>query len=82
MYLFDKTISYDFYYTIPEIIIVGTVTYNGNVTHYITGIVYNDKSEQLGIFQYEDYTFKILKGDLDQKVLEKLLEELDNININ
>jgi hypothetical protein len=45
MYLFDKTISYDFYYTIPEIIIVGTVNYNVNTIQYITGIVYNDKAE-------------------------------------
>lgn len=83
MYLFNKTIRYDFDYRDSDLITVGIIVFDGNLIQSINGIIYNDQVEQIGVFSYENNTLKITLGEevLIQEVLEKLLEELDKINI-
>lgn len=83
MYLFNKTIRYDFDFRKSNLITVGVVKFDMAVTQ-IDGIIYNDKIEQIGIFNYCNSTLKVIEGDeqLVKQVLENLLEELDKININ
>lgn len=83
MYLFDKTIKYDFDYREQGLITVGMMIFDSNLIQSIDGIIYNDKVEQIGIFSYKNEDLIVKQGDqlLVEKVIENILKELDTINI-